>query len=252
MTGFSVNVRACTRPRFQEDGSTATLAPEQDPGTIEPLVIRSSNPRTDDIPLALAAETQMGHVLRVECAAPYACAQVQGAPLVLEVQFHYDSTSALESRTTSKQPERPTHVQLIIPLPISLTRFLEPIAGALSSDDFFGRWHQIGSANPREAQHIFRLAQPSPTSHPNDPATPTDSAQIARDHDQAVGNALLRARRILARSGFAQLPGIDKNPANLVGAGVLHTAAMGNAGCLLRLELNRQSGVRLPFDPCAH
>lgn len=243
-----MNVRTCTRPQSR-DGSTDALAPNHHAGTVEPLVIRSSNPRTDDIPLALAAETQLGHVLRVECAVPYACAQVQEAPLVLEVQFHYDSTSASDSRTTSKQSERPTHVQLVLPLPISLTRFLEPIAGALSSNDFFGRWHQIGSANPREAQHIFRLAQPSPTPHPNDPVTPTDPAQTARDHDQAVGNALLRARRVLARSGFAQLPGIDKNPANLVGAGVLLTAARGNVGCLLRLELNRQSGVCSSSEP---
>lgn len=235
LTRFTVHVRpraAAASPPTSESSRQA-----------EPLLVRSSTPALDALPKSLAADTQLGHVLRVECTAPYASAQMGQAPLVLEV--HFSQPPSPVSPATEE-----THVSLCLPLPLPLSRFLEPVMGALGASDFFARWHQIGAANPREAQQIFPVAPaPPPAPAHSDPLqgaqTPTSDPSAARDHDQVVGNALLRARRVLSRAGFAQLPGIDKNPANLVGAGVLHTSQMGNVGCLLRLELNRQSGVRM-------
>lgn len=43
--------------------------------------------------------------------------------------------------------------------------------------------------------------------------------------------------------GVALLDGVDPNPANFVGAGVIHTKNT-QVGCLLRLEPNVQAQVR--------
>lgn len=258
LTEFSVHIQTRAFPPVPEGAARES---SHGNAVLEPLVVQSSTPRSDDLPLALDPEVQLGHVLRVECAVPYACAQVDQAPLVLIVRFNYDESATLPlsqgQRLSLPQGRQRTQVHLALPLPISLVRFLEPVAGALSASDFFARWHQIGAANPREVQHIFPLTRPPPSTgpqfslraDPNESLTPVSNgpASSARDHDQAVGNALLRARRAISRAGFAQLPGIDKNPVNLVGAGVLHTSQIGNVGCLLRLELDRQSGVRFLF-----
>lgn len=105
-------------------------------------------------------------------------------------------------------------------LPIMLHKFMEP--AALSGDDFFKRWKQIGGP-PKEAQKIFGLAE------------------AGRTMDQTVTqNATEKFR-------WGVLKGVDPNGKNVVGACVLHTKVLGKFGCLMRLEPNYETKVMLNF-----
>lgn len=55
-----------------------------------------------------------------------------------------------------------------------------------------------------------------------------------------MDSAALRAK--LDGFGYEVIPNIDPNGDNFVGAAILHTK-MGQVGCLLRLEPNRQAGM---------
>ncbi|MCJ1472782.1 hypothetical protein MMC13_001431 [Lambiella insularis] len=100
---------------------------------------------------------------------------------------------------------------LTLQLPISIHKFMEP--AALSGDDFFKRWRQIGGP-PRELQKVFGLVAP----------------------DRTVTHAFTHATAAQFRWGV--LAGVDPNAKNIVGACVLHTSQGGKFGCLLRLEPN--------------
>jgi AP-2 complex subunit alpha len=50
----------------------------------------------------------------------------------------------------------------------------------------------------------------------------------------------------LSGFGIQLLDGIDPNPDNFVGAGIIHTKTL-QVGCLLRLEPNKQAQVRALF-----
>lgn len=105
---------------------------------------------------------------------------------------------------------------LTLKLPVVPTKFMEP--AALSGEDFFKRWKQIGGA-PREAQKVFGIS--------------------------VKGNAIDIARTKKVCEGFkwGVMNGVDPNTKNVVGASVLHTAG-GKYGCLLRLEPNLETKVR--------
>ena len=110
------------------------------------------------------------------------------------------------------------HQTIAVRLPIVITKFLEGVK--LGSADFFERWKLIGGP-PREAQSIFPISLDA-TGH-------IDTA---------------RQRQVVSGYGFSILEGVDPNPSNVVGAGILHTAVDGKVGCLLRLEPNREAKVR--------
>ncbi|CAG8444197.1 3602_t:CDS:10 [Ambispora leptoticha] len=95
-------------------------------------------------------------------------------------------------------------------LPVVIAKFMEPIE--LNGPDFFARWKQIGGGH-REAQKVFKSA------HPID----------------LVNGGI---RNMISGFRFGILEGVDPNPSNVVGAGVLHTAKSGMIGCLMRLEPN--------------
>ncbi|KAG8001644.1 AP-2 complex subunit alpha-2, partial [Nibea albiflora] len=97
-----------------------------------------------------------------------------------------------------------------VKLPVMLNKFFQPTE--MSSQDFFQRWKQLG-APQQEVQKIFKAK------HPMD----TDVTKA----------------KILG-FGVALLDGVDPNPANFVGAGVIHTKNT-QVGCLLRLEPNTQA-----------
>ncbi|XP_059207791.1 AP-2 complex subunit alpha-2-like isoform X1 [Centropristis striata] len=97
-----------------------------------------------------------------------------------------------------------------VKLPVMLNKFFQPTE--MTSQDFFQRWKQLGLPQ-QEVQKIFK-------------------AQHSMDKD--VTNA-----KILG-FGVALLDGVDPNPANFVGAGVIHTKST-QVGCLLRLEPNTQA-----------
>ncbi|KAM9409691.1 AP-2 complex subunit alpha-2-like isoform 2-T2 [Pholidichthys leucotaenia] len=106
---------------------------------------------------------------------------------------------------------------IAIKLPVMLNKFFQPTE--MTSQDFFQRWKQLG-APQQEVQKIFKAK------HPMD--TETTKAKI-------LG------------FGVALLDGVDPNPANFVGAGVIHTKGF-QVGCLLRLEPNTQAQMyRLTF-----
>lgn len=109
---------------------------------------------------------------------------------------------------------------LTLKLPVVPTKFMEP--AALSGEDFFKRWKQIGGA-PREAQKVFGIS--------------------------VKGNVIDIARTKKVCEGFkwGVMNGVDPNAKNVVGASVLHTAG-GKYGCLLRLEPNLETKVR-PAPP---
>ncbi|RPD62929.1 Adaptor protein complex AP-2 alpha subunit [Lentinus tigrinus ALCF2SS1-7] len=107
------------------------------------------------------------------------------------------------------------HQTIAVRLPIVVTKFLEGVK--LSSTDFFERWKLIGGP-PREAQSIFPISL------------------------DATGHIdITKQRQVVSGHGFQVLEGIDPNPSNVVGAGILHTAVDGKVGCLLRLEPNREA-----------
>ncbi|KAF9076297.1 Adaptor protein complex AP-2 alpha subunit [Rhodocollybia butyracea] len=108
-----------------------------------------------------------------------------------------------------------SHQATSIRLPIVLTKFLEHVK--LGQADFFERWKLIGGA-PRESQSIF-------------PITLNSAGELD----------LQKYRQIVGGHNFNVLEGIDPNPHNLVGAGVLHTSVEGKVGCLLRLEPNQEA-----------
>ncbi|XP_045887986.1 AP-2 complex subunit alpha-2 isoform X2 [Micropterus dolomieu] len=99
---------------------------------------------------------------------------------------------------------------IAVKLPVMLNKFFQPTE--MTSQDFFQRWKQLG-APQQEVQKIFKAK------HPMD--TDVTKAKI-------VG------------FGVALLDGVDPNPANFVGAGVIHTKNT-QVGCLLRLEPNAQA-----------
>ncbi|KAL2110400.1 hypothetical protein VUR80DRAFT_1202 [Thermomyces stellatus] len=103
---------------------------------------------------------------------------------------------------------------LTLMLPVAVHKFMDP--ADLSSEDFFKRWKQIGGA-PREAQRIFGLAGKGSS-------------------EREITEGFLR--RTIEGFRFRLLEGVDHNPKNFVGAGVLHTSEGGKFGCLMRLEPN--------------
>ncbi|KAL3066057.1 AP-2 complex subunit alpha-2-like isoform X2 [Trematomus bernacchii] len=99
---------------------------------------------------------------------------------------------------------------IAVKLPVMLNKFFQPTE--MTSEDFFQRWKQLGVPQ-QEVQTIFKAQHPM---------------------DTDVTNA-----KILG-FGVALLTGVDPNPANFVGAGVIHTKNT-QVGCLLRLEPNPQA-----------
>uniref|UniRef100_A0A8D0APN8 AP-2 complex subunit alpha n=1 Tax=Sander lucioperca TaxID=283035 RepID=A0A8D0APN8_SANLU len=100
--------------------------------------------------------------------------------------------------------------KIAVKLPVMLNKFFQPTE--MTSQDFFQRWKQLGVPQ-QEVQTIFKAQHPM---------------------DTDVTNA-----KILG-FGVALLIGVDPNPANFVGAGVIHTKNT-QVGCLLRLEPNTQA-----------
>uniref|UniRef100_A0A3B4B817 Clathrin adaptor alpha-adaptin appendage C-terminal subdomain domain-containing protein n=1 Tax=Periophthalmus magnuspinnatus TaxID=409849 RepID=A0A3B4B817_9GOBI len=96
---------------------------------------------------------------------------------------------------------------IAVKLPVMLNKFFQPTD--MTSQEFFQRWKQLG----QEVQKIFK------SQHPMD--SDVTKAKI-------IG------------FGVALLDGVDPNPANFVGAGVIHTKTT-QVGCLLRLEPNTQA-----------
>lgn len=114
---------------------------------------------------------------------------------------------------------------LTLQLPIIAHKFMDP--AELSAEDFFKRWRQIGGA-PREAQRVFGLVG---TGRSIDPKFTHETTEIFR---------------------WGVLKGVDPNEKNLVGASVLHTGGAGKFGCLLRLEPNYETMVRLLLEALSH
>uniref|UniRef100_A0A3P9HWY4 Clathrin adaptor alpha-adaptin appendage C-terminal subdomain domain-containing protein n=1 Tax=Oryzias latipes TaxID=8090 RepID=A0A3P9HWY4_ORYLA len=94
-----------------------------------------------------------------------------------------------------------------VKLPVMLNKFFQPTE--MTSQDFFQRWKQLG-APQQEVQKIFKAQHPMET----------DAAKAK-----------------LLGFGVALLEGVDPNPANFVGAGIIHSKSA-QVGCLLRLEPN--------------
>ena len=109
---------------------------------------------------------------------------------------------------------------LTLQLPVVLHKFMDP--AQLSAEDFFKRWKQIGGA-PRESQLVFGVEK----------GKRIDS---------------IRTRRIMEGFRWGVLDGVDPNTKNFVGASVLHTVQGGKFGCLLRLEPNYVTNVRLNYS----
>uniref|UniRef100_A0A8C8C826 AP-2 complex subunit alpha n=1 Tax=Oncorhynchus tshawytscha TaxID=74940 RepID=A0A8C8C826_ONCTS len=101
---------------------------------------------------------------------------------------------------------------IAVKLPITLNKFFQPTE--MTSLDFFQRWKQLG-APQQEVQNIFKARH---------------SMDIEVTKAKIMG------------FGAALLDGVDPNPFNFVGAGVIHTKTT-QVGCLLRLEPNTQAQV---------
>lgn len=105
---------------------------------------------------------------------------------------------------------------LTLQLPVNIHKFMEP--AALTTDDFFKRWRQIGGP-PRELQKVFGLVA----------------------NDRTINNSF--THEMAEKFHWGLLKGVDPNAKNIVGACVLHTSEGGKFGCLLRLEPNYETMV---------
>ncbi|XP_014437980.1 AP-2 complex subunit alpha-2 [Tupaia chinensis] len=103
-----------------------------------------------------------------------------------------------------------TFQNVSVKLPITLNKFFQPTE--MASQDFFQRWKQLSSPQ-QEVQNIFKAKHPMDT-------------EITKAKIIGFGSALLEE--------------VDPNPANFVGAGIIHTKTT-QIGCLLRLEPNLQA-----------
>lgn len=112
-------------------------------------------------------------------------------------------------------------------LPILIHRYMDP--SALSADDFFKRWRQIGGP-PLEAQSTFSVTGP----HPLHNRLRASSSAATTPPPMTEANT----RAIVAGFGWKLLPGVDPNLRNMVGAAVFQSSAAGKSGCLLRVEPN--------------
>ena len=110
------------------------------------------------------------------------------------------------------------HQTIAVRLPVIITKFIEGVK--LDQSAFFERWKLIGGP-PREAQSIFPIKL-----------------------DDAGHIDLVKQRQVVSGHSLNILDGIDPNPHNLVGAGILHMSMDGKVGCLMRLEPNREAKVR--------
>uniref|UniRef100_A0A8C4PYK0 AP-2 complex subunit alpha n=1 Tax=Eptatretus burgeri TaxID=7764 RepID=A0A8C4PYK0_EPTBU len=99
---------------------------------------------------------------------------------------------------------------LVMRLPVMLNKFFQ--VSEMSGQDFFARWKQLSSPQ-QEAQNIFKATQ---------------------SMDEEVNKAKLLG------FGMALLEGVDPNPENFVGAGIVQSKLV-QVGCLLRLEPNAQA-----------
>ncbi|XP_034977696.1 AP-2 complex subunit alpha-2 isoform X5 [Zootoca vivipara] len=97
-----------------------------------------------------------------------------------------------------------------VKLPITLNKFFQPTE--MAAQDFFQRWKQLSSPQ-QEVQNIFKANHPMDT-------------EITKAKIIGFGTALLED--------------VDPNPANFVGAGIIHTKSF-QIGCLMRLEPNLQA-----------
>lgn len=95
-------------------------------------------------------------------------------------------------------------------LPILMHRYMEP--SALSAEEFFKRWRQIGGG-PLESQSTFG----------------------AMAKAKGIGESF--TRKSVQGFGWRVLDGVDPNPKNIVGCAV-YQFSTGKTGCLLRLEPN--------------
>lgn len=111
-----------------------------------------------------------------------------------------------------------SHQTLSLQLPIVLHKYMD--AAELSPDDFFKRWKQIGGGT-RESQRIFGLVSKK----------------------RAIN--VEKTRKMVKGFNWSMLDGVDPNPQNLVGASVLNTSERGKFGCLMRLEPNLETMVRI-------
>lgn len=102
-------------------------------------------------------------------------------------------------------------------LPILITKFFEHVS--LEAADFFERWKLIGGP-PRESQSVFPVAL-------------TEGGGLDQE----------KYRQVIGGHRLNLLDGVDPNPNNLVGAGILHTSVDGKVGCLLRFEPNQDAKV---------
>lgn len=155
--------------------------------------------------LAVISPNPVGNVVEAK-------AQVQQL-LNIECHEFFREAPALRISYTSQAtgPQR-----LHIKLPITLTKFMEPIQ-SMDGNSFFQRWKQIGGS-PRESQVVFK----------------SESQQ---------GINIESVRDILAGYRFGLLNDVDPNPNNFVGAGVVHGGKAGKVGALLRLEPNLEQHV---------
>ncbi|KAI9013397.1 adaptin N terminal region-domain-containing protein [Phycomyces nitens] len=123
----------------------------------------------------------------------------------------YSSAPDLFCTYTLNGPPEFIHLKL----PVVLTKFQEPIE-TMDGANFFKRWGQLGGP-PRESQTIFKSE---------------GTIQLP------LADAILRGYR------FGLLQGVDPNPNNFVGAGVVDAGkAGGKVGVLLRLEPNLEQNV---------
>ncbi|XP_077901405.1 AP-2 complex subunit alpha-2 isoform X1 [Ictidomys tridecemlineatus] len=169
------------------------------------------NLQTKPVDPTVDGGAQVQQVVNIECVSDFTEAPVLNIQFSLSVGRYptlTTDTGALEA--DERQGYGGTFQNVSVKLPITLNKFFQPTE--MASQDFFQRWKQL--SNPQqEVQNIFKAKHPMDT-------------EITKAKIIGFGSALLEE--------------VDPNPANFVGAGIIHTRNT-QIGCLLRLEPNLQA-----------
>ncbi|XP_030845239.1 AP-2 complex subunit alpha-2 isoform X3 [Strongylocentrotus purpuratus] len=148
----------------------------------------------DTVPTTVDGGAQVQQVINLECLDDF-----DEAP-TLSIQYSFLGSTSVGGSVQS----------MTLKVPVMISKFFQ--ATTMTSQDFFGRWKQLGSPG-QESQNIFEGQFPMDT---------------AANRTKLMG------------TGIGLLDGVDPNPENFVGAGIVHTKTQ-QVGCLMRLEPNQQA-----------
>ncbi|XP_041472385.1 AP-2 complex subunit alpha-2-like isoform X3 [Lytechinus variegatus] len=158
----------------------------------------------DTVQRTIDGGAQVQQVINLECLDDF------DEPPTLSIKYSYLGSPRTQSANNAFDSVGGSVQSMTLKVPVMISKFFQ--STNMTSQDFFGRWKQLGNPG-QESQNIFEAQFPMDTSV---------------------------NRTKLMGTGIGLLDGVDPNPENFVGAGIVHTKNQ-QVGCLMRLEPNQQA-----------